>query len=167
MKQRGGFLLRYVCQPLPNKEAAPLSSLLPDRRLVNVRQPFESALAEALAALVTVLGARISNLLAKDLDELLGRERYERRGHVRPDVEGGECHCCHSCESRRFSRHGSRQRTATTRWGDLHIRGPRARCQCGGCVQLNLAGWLAAYQRLDDEVDAQIQRWGGLSLSLR
>jgi hypothetical protein len=144
-----------------------MSSLLPDRRQVNVRQQFEFALAEAHAALVSALGARMSRLLAKDLDELLGRERYERRGHVPLDVEGGECHRCHSRESRRFSRHGGRLRTATTRWGDLQIRWPRARCVCGGCVKLNLAGWLAAYQRLDDEVDALIQRWGGLSLSLR
>lgn len=144
-----------------------MSSLLPDRRIVNVHQQFESALSAALTALRAALGTRMSHLLAKDLDELLGRERYVRRGHVRYDVEGGECHRCHSRESRRFSRHGSRLRTATTRWGDLQIRWPRARCQCGGCVKLNLAGWLAAYQRLDDAVDAQIQRWGGLNLSLR
>lgn len=144
-----------------------MSSLLPDRRIVNVRQQFESALAEALTALRTALGGRMSNLLAKDLDDLLGRERYERRGHVRPDVEGGECHRCHSRESRRFSRHGGRKRPVVTRWGELRVRWPRARCQCGGCVKLNLAGWLEAYQRLDADVDAQIQRWGGLNLSLR
>src|SRR5512141_192396 len=115
---------------IPNKEAAPMSSLLPDRRQVNVRQQFEAALSEALAVLLAALGSRMSHLLAKDLDELLGRERYERRGHVRLDVEGGECQRCHSRASRRFSRHGGRQRTATTRWGDLRIRWPRARCQC-------------------------------------
>lgn len=144
-----------------------MSSLLPDHRQVNVRQQFEAALAEAHTALVTGLAARMSHLLAKDLDELLGRERYERRRHVRSDVEGGACQRCHSCESRRFSRHGGRWRTVVTRWGDLQIRWPRARCQCGGCVKLNLMGWLEAYQRLDPEVDALIQRWGGLCLSLR
>ncbi len=91
-----------------------MSSLLPDRREVNVRQQFESALAEAQTALRRALGTRISNLLAKDLEALLGRERYERRGHVPLDVEGGECQRCHSHESRRFSRHGGRKRRVTT-----------------------------------------------------
>jgi hypothetical protein len=144
-----------------------MSSLLPDQRQVNVRQQFESALGEAHTALLRALGARMSNLLAKDLDELLGREPYQRRRHVSYDVEGGECQRCHSPESRRYSRHGGRWRTATTKWGDLRVRWPRARCECGGCVKLNLAGWLESYQRLDDGVDALIQRWGGLSLSLR
>ncbi len=132
-----------------------------------MRQQFESALAEAQGVLLQALGMRMSHLLVKDLDELLGRERYERRGHVPPDVEGGECHRCHSRESRKFSRHGGRRRRVITRWGDLDIRFPRVRCQCGGCVQLNLVGWLEAYQRLAPDVDALIQRWGGLSLSLR
>src|SRR5512135_3048532 len=104
---------------MPNKEAAPMSSLLPDQRQVNVRQQFEAVLAEAHTALLTALGARMSRLLAKDLDELLGRELYERRKRVRYDVEGGECQRCHSRESRRFSRHGGRKRTATTKWGHL------------------------------------------------
>ncbi len=144
-----------------------MSSLLPDRRQVNVRQQFETVLVEAHVALVTAIGRRMSHMLARDTDVLLGRERYERRGHVPLDVEGGECQRCHSRESRRFSRHGSRRRTVPTRWGDLPIRWPRARCTCGGCVALNLTGWLEAYQRLDNDVDAQIQRWGGLCLSLR
>src|SRR5512141_3107415 len=102
MMQQGGLMLRYVCQALPNEEAAPMPSLLPDRRQVNVRQQFESALAEAHTALLTALGARLSHVLAQDLDALLGREPYERRRHVRTDVEGGECHRCHSRESRRM-----------------------------------------------------------------
>ena len=51
--------------------------------------------------------------------------------------------------------------------GPIQIRWPRVKCQCGGSVKLNLAGWLEPYQRLTDEVDMLIQRWGALSLSLR
>jgi len=40
------------------------------------------------------------------------------------------------------------------------------RCACGHCVELNLAGWLAPYQRLGEYVDVLIQRWGALCLSL-
>ncbi len=144
-----------------------MSSLLPDQRQVNVREQFETALAEAHTAVVTALGARMSHLLVKDVAEVLGREPYERRGHVRYDVEGGECQRCHSRESRRFSRHGGRIRTVMTKWGELRIRWPRVRCECGGCVKLNLVGWLEPYQRLDTEVDILIQRLGGLCLSLR
>ena len=46
------------------------------------------------------------------LTTLLGRESHERRAHVRRWVEqNGECAKCHSHESRRFSRNGSRPRT--------------------------------------------------------
>jgi hypothetical protein len=60
-----------------------------------------------------------------------------------------------------------RRRTVTTSWGDLRIYWPRARCVCGHCVELNLDGWPAPYQRLGEDVDVLMQRRGGLSLSLR
>jgi putative transposase len=40
-------------------------------------------------------------------------------------------------------------------------------CQCGGSVQLDFAGLLRPYQRLGDDIDAQIARWAGMSISLR
>jgi hypothetical protein len=140
---------------------------MPDQRQVNVRELFELALAEAQQVLLMVLGARMTNLLNKAVDELLGRERYERRGHVSDALEGGECVYCHTRQSEHFTRHGGRQRTVTIYWGDLHVRWPRAICACGHCVKLNLKGWLAPYQRLGEDVDVLIQRWAALSLSLR
>jgi hypothetical protein len=144
-----------------------MSSVLPDRRQVNVQALFETTLAEAHAALLTALNTRMNQLLAEAVAVLLGRERYARRGHVPKTVQGGECPHCHRRQSNSFSRHGGRWRTVTTCWGDLRIYWPRARCVCGHCVELNLNGWLAPYQRLGDDVDGLIQRWGGLSLSLR
>jgi hypothetical protein len=52
-------------------------------------------------------------------------------------------------------------------WGDLQVRWPRVLCECGHCVKLNLNGWLEPYQRLGEDVDVLIQRWGAMSLSLR
>lgn len=128
---------------------------------------FETTLAEAHAALLNALNMRMNELLAEAVAVLLGRERYERRGHVPKTVQGGECPHCHRRQSHHFGRHGGRWRTVTTYWGDLHVYWRRARCVCGHCVELNLNGWLAPYQRLGEDVDVLIQRWGGLSLSLR
>lgn len=144
-----------------------MASVMPDRRQVNVRQLFESALAEAHQALLQALAARMTNLLKQAVDHVLGRERYERRGHVSDEVEGGECPYCHTRQSDHFTRHGGRQRTVTIYWGDLHVRWPRVICECGHCVKLNLKGWLEPYQRLGEDVDVLIQRWGAMSLSLR
>jgi hypothetical protein len=144
-----------------------MTSVMPDRRQVNVADLFASALAEAHQVLLGVLGARMTNLLNKAVDELLGRERYERRGRVADDIEGGECLYCHTRQSEHFTRHGGRKRSVTIYWGDLQVRWPRAMCQCGHCVKLNLQGWLEPYQRLGEDVDALIQRWGAMSLSLR
>lgn len=138
-----------------------------DLRQVNLRAMFESALVEAHTAVLTALNQRLNQVLAEAVAVLLGRQRYERRGHVPPTVQGGVCPHCHRRRSHNFSRHGGRWRTVTTCWGDLRLYWPRARCVCGHCIELNLLGWLAPYQRLGEDVDVLIQRWGGLSLSLR
>jgi hypothetical protein len=54
-----------------------------------------------------------------------------------------------------------------TRWGELSVDLPRVRCECGGSVRIDFGGVLRPYQRLWDDVDAQIERWGALALSLR
>ena len=117
--------------------------------------------------LLRLIGMRMTILLAKAVDQLLARERYERRGHVSPDIEGGECCRCHSRQSQRFSRNAGRPRHPMIWLGPIQILWPRVKCQCGGSVKLNLLGWLEPYQRLSAEGDALIQRWGALSLSLR
>jgi hypothetical protein len=59
-------------------------------------------------------------------------------------------------QSQWFSRDGGRRRTVTNYWGDLHIYWRRVRCECGHCVQLQLVGGLAPYQRLGEDVDVLI-----------
>ena len=70
-------------------------------------------------------------------------------------------------QSQRFSRNGSRRRQLLTRWGEVPLRWPRFVCECGGSITLDLDDWLRPYQRIGSDVDAQIQRWGALSVSLR
>lgn len=54
-----------------------------------------------------------------------------------------------------------------TPWGAIALEVPRVRCACGGSVQIDFGGLLRPYQRMADEVDAQIQLLGHLALSLR
>jgi transposase-like protein len=49
----------------------------------------------------------------------------------------------------------------------MKIHLPRVRCECGGSVRLDFDDLLRPYQRIWDDLDAQIQRWAALSLSLR
>jgi hypothetical protein len=49
----------------------------------------------------------------------------------------------------------------------VSLRWPRFVCTCGGSITLDLSDWLWPYQHIGSDVEAQIQRWGALSLSLR
>ena len=99
---------------------------------------------------------------------MLGRAPYVRRGHVPYSIEQTRaCPKCRGVQSQRFSRNGSRRRHLLTRWGEVPLRWPRFVCECGGSITLDLDDWLRPYQRIGSDVDAQIQRWGALSVSLR
>jgi len=54
-----------------------------------------------------------------------------------------------------------------TGWGEWFLELPRVRCECGGSVKIDFGDLLRPYQRLGDDVDAQIQRWGSMAVSLR
>lgn len=125
-------------------------------------------MADAHDRLLAQLGQEISERLAAAAEHVLGRARYVRRGHVPYTIEQTRaCPKCRSVQSQRFSRNGSRPRHLLTCWGEVELRWPRFICQCGGSITLDLDDWLQPYQRIGSDVDAQIQRWGGLSISLR
>jgi len=44
---------------------------------------------------------------------------------------------------------------------------PRVRCECGGSVKIDFGDLLCPHQRIGVDVDAQIQRWGSMAVSLR
>ena len=110
----------------------------------------------------------ITHELGARVDRSLGRLSHVRRQRLAPTVLAAvRCPRCGSRQSRRFSRNGSRPRTLLTVVGILHVWLPRLICQCGGSVPLDFSPLLRPYQRLSTEVEAHIQRWAGLCLSLR
>jgi transposase-like protein len=145
-----------------------MGSIARERRGVNAKALFAAGLANAQAAVVKQLAAEVEQGLVRRLDAVLGRGAYERREQVAPWIEvSGMCQRCKSRQSRRFSRNGHRARCVMTLWGEVTIEAPRVVCECGGSVRLEMDGWLRSYQRIGEDVDTQVQRWGALRLSLR
>ena len=145
-----------------------MRSVLPDQRRVNGYNLIEGAILDTHSSLLAQIGNAISERLQAASEHVLGRGRYARRGQVSYRIE--QTHACPKCrgvQSQRFSRNGSRRRQLLTCWGAVPLRWPRFICECGGSITLDLADWLRPYQRIGSDVDAQIQRWGGLCLSLR
>jgi transposase-like protein len=126
------------------------------------------AIAETHAYMGRLMSQRLNLRLSAAVDYLLGRRRYDRRAVVPRDWEQtGRCQGCGSHRCDHFSRNGHRPRTLGLWDYVLPLALPRVVCQCGGSVQLDFAGLLRPYQRLGDDIDAQIQRWGAMSISLR
>ena len=135
---------------------------------VNARHQLETTLLGAEAALQRTIELRFRELLLAIVCHVLGRPYHRRRVTVpRRQRREGKCLHCGSRASHWFSRNGFRERHLLTRWGFLTIHLPRVRCICGGSVQIDFGGLLRPYQRIWDDIDVQIQRWGALALSLR
>jgi len=136
---------------------------------VNARTLFEEALDEAVQTLCRTIGARLSTLLAAIASHVVGRPYHVRRQHVPQHLRReGKCHRCGSSRSRCFSRNGFRDRQPLlTVWGEVPIGLPRVRCECGGSVEIDFGELLHPHQRIGADIDAQIQRLGGLAVSLR
>jgi hypothetical protein len=145
-----------------------MGSIARERHSVNAKALFGAGLAKAQAAVVKQLAVEVEQGLERRLDEVLGRTPYERRDQVAPWIEvSGLCQRCKSRQSRRFSRNGRRGRCVMTLWGEVTIEVQRVVCECGGSVRLEMEGWLRPYQRIGEDVNEQIRRWGALRLSLR
>jgi len=145
-----------------------MPSLQPERRKVNGREMLTTAFDEAQATVQRQMNERLNQQMTRSVDHLLGRTGYARRAGVPADWEqSGRCCNCKTHHCDHFSRNGYRPRVLNFLDYTLHLRLPRVVCQCGGSVQLDFAGLLRPYQRLSDEVDAQIQRWGKMGHSLR
>lgn len=135
---------------------------------VNARAQFDSAVREAEATLQQTLGMQFTALLIAIVQHVLGRPYHWRRARVpRRLRREGKCCRCGSRASHRFTRNGFRKCHLLTRRGPLKIHLPRVRCVCGGSVRIDFGNLLRPYQRIGDDVDTLIQRWGALALSLR
>src|SRR5512141_887624 len=92
------------------KEVIPMGSLMPEVRHVNAGSVFAQIVEEGQTWLRHWIGQRMSRVLDQAVDELLGRERYERRAQVGYHIEGGECCRCHTHQRGQFSRNAGRMR---------------------------------------------------------
>jgi hypothetical protein len=145
-----------------------MPSLLPERRAVNGGKLLSDTITETYAYLQRLMSQRLNQRLDQAVDYLLGREAYVRRAEVPADLEqSGQCQRCGTHQVDHFTRHGHRPRVLGLYDVIFPLALPRVVCQCGGSVRLNFAGLLRPYQRLGDDVDVQIRRWGQMSLSLR
>jgi hypothetical protein len=136
---------------------------------VNAQALFETQLDEALQSLCQTIGERLTALLTAIVSHIVGRGHYVRRVKVSKRLRReGKCCRCGSTLSRRFSRNGFRRRDPLlTIWGLISFALPRVRCECGGSVNIDFGGLIQPHQRIGDDVDAQIQRLGGIAVSLR
>ena len=145
-----------------------MASIAREGGSVNAKAVFGAALAEAQATLVKRLGEAVGQGLDGNIELLLGRSAYVRRERIGPWVEvNAVCQRCKSRQSQRFLRNGHRAHTVLTLWGEVTVWVQRLVCVCGGSVRLAMDGWLRPYQRIGDDIDAQVRRWGALRLSLR
>jgi transposase-like protein len=145
-----------------------MRSIFAEQRRVNGQDLIEGAIDEAHRSLLQRIGHGIGERLRAAADYVLGRAPYVRRGQVPNHIEQTRaCPRCGAVQSQRFSRNGSRRRQLLTRWGEVPLRWPRFVCECGGSITLDLDDWLEPYQRIGRDVDAQIERWGALAVSLR
>jgi putative transposase len=136
---------------------------------VNARTVFEAHLDEAVQSLCQTISARLNALLVAIANYVVGRGHYVRRCKVSKRLRReGKCCRCGSSRSRRFSRNGFRRREPlVTGWGEVPLEVPRVRCECGGSVKIDFGGLIRPHQRISDDVDVQIQRLGGIAVSLR
>ena len=145
-----------------------MASIATERGSVNPKAVFAAALAAVQDELVTRLGEAVGQGLDANIEQMLGRSTYVRRERIGPWVEvSAVCHRCKCRQSQRFLRNGHRAHTVLTLWGEVTVWVQRLVCVCGGSVQLAMDGWLRPYQRIGDDVEVQIRRWGALRLSLR
>lgn len=145
-----------------------MASITTERGSVNAKALFTQGLAKAQAEVVKRLGEEVGKGLDESIDRVLGREAYVRRKHVGSWVEvAAVCHRCKGRQSKLFRRNGHRERTILTLWGEVQVWVQRLVCECGGSVQLEMDGWLRPYQRIGEDIDEQVRRWGALRISLR
>ena len=145
-----------------------MGSISAEGSRVNAMALFAAGMEEAQAAAAKRVGDEVGRRIDEEIDEMLGRGSYVRREHVGPWVEmAAVCHRCKSRQSKRFQRNGHRARTILTLWGEVYVWVQRLVCECGGSVELEMDSWLRPYQRVGEDINEQVRRWGALRISLR
>ena len=122
-------------------------------------------LEEGVQSYITV---SVNEALEQEVDQLLGREAYERRDEKSRKRIGAHCLGCHSRRQQDFVRNGHKRRGLVTLWGSgLDIWMPRLECQvCGGTVHMEYET-VPPRQRVWHDVREEMREAAGLGQSLR
>ncbi len=144
-----------------------MRSVLPERRHVNGYTLIEGAIAETHGALLSQLAEALGARISARAEHVLAVRRM-CAGATCPTASNERARPkCHAVQSQRFSRNGSRMRQLLTRWVKCRCAG---HASCANAAAASRSTWTIGwhpYQRIGSDVDAQIQRWGALSISLR
>jgi transposase-like protein len=147
----------------------PIKNQAKDRVMVSIKNSitdFNTFISGLQMEFAERVRQRIEAQLEADVERWLHRGYHERRVQVGQRQSQATCQRCGTRQARRFSRNGHRRRQLVTQFGVLDAWVPRVRCECGGSVAIPFS-ILRPYQRLWDDVVAQIGRWAELGLSLR
>jgi transposase-like protein len=128
------------------------------------QQVLEEKIKEQLVSFVRLT---IQVALKQEIEEILGRNRYERSKSDDWTRVSIACNNCGNHLRRQFRRAGFYQRTLLADAWLVQLDIPRLRCcQCGGMVSIEFAV-LAPYNRLWGSLEGRIRQLAGLCLSLR
>lgn len=108
----------------------------------------------------------ITEALETEVTRALGRRVYQRCEQAAFGLSEAYCGCCRSHDRRRFRRNGHYPRFLDTHWGRISFSMPQVVCRCGGAVRIDFQT-LRRYQRMWDDLEAQIRERCGQGLSLR
>ena len=135
---------------------------------VNAKAQMQLVIREAETSLYQTIALRLTEILLAVVCYVLSRP-YHRRRRALPIwvVPEGVCSRCKRHQSRRFSRNGFRPRRPLSRWGEIYEELPRVRRQGSGSARIDFGSVIRPYQRICDDLNEQIQRWGQLRLSSR
>lgn len=134
-------------------------------KINETRDGFKSFFTGMQEILRQVVQQQIETQLEAEVESCLHRGYHARRSGVHRRTHA-RCQRCGTQEARAFSRNGHRHREMVTSLGVVKFWLPRVVCTCGGSVHIPFS-MLQPYQRLWNDVLAQIERWAQLGLSLR
>jgi len=108
----------------------------------------------------------LNRSLDQEVDNLLGRERYQRVDFSDGTEVAAKCNRC-GCQRRvEFRRGGHEDRTIGTLYGAVRIRTPRIECNCGGLVRHEYVS-VRPRARLWYDVQERVQELSAVAVSLR
>ena len=125
----------------------------------------ERARAAIKAGVGRVVGEAIEQALQAEVTDLLGREKYARRGVAGSARTRARCSGCGATWRSRFVRGGSYGRTLLTVAAAVTVKVPRVACICGGTVPLAF-GTIGRYERGWGELQERARELAALGLSL-